>query len=188
VRNEWENFQQMEKTRNGNRKYKCTRTVVVGGGGSGVSELRPRNGARDAKLLRVTAAWLTSIYNTAVYIIGLLLFHAPVLFSARWCLLWLCVVGGGGRGCRDGGWRGATVFAWGGVMLLQGWRAGRMLPTFDIITTDSAREPRDYKDNITAAGDLLAINFTYIHHREKMCACASLCACVCLCVPVWVCV
>jgi len=49
-----------------------------------------------------------------------------------------------------------------------------MLPTFDIITTDSAREPRDYKDNITAAGDLLAINFTYIHHHEKMCACASL--------------
>jgi len=66
-------------------------------------------------------------------------------------------------------------------MLLQGWRAGRMLPTFDIITTDSAREPRDYKDNITAAGDLLAINFTYIHHRKKMYACASLCACVCLC-------
>jgi len=65
-----------------------------------VSELRPQNGARDAKLLRVTAAWLASIHNTAVYIIGLLLFRAPVLFSARWCLLWLCVVGGGRRGYR----------------------------------------------------------------------------------------
>lgn len=51
---------------------------------------------------------------------------------------------------------------------------GRMLPTFDIITTDSAREPRDYKDNITTtARDLLAINFTYIHRGEKMCACVG---------------
>lgn len=129
------------------------------------------------KIIEGNGGWLASIHTTrcSIYYIAAVVSCSGVIFGEMVFIMVPWSVAWEHRG-------GAAVFAQRGVASVRRRRAGRMLPTFDIITTDSALEPRDYKDNITAAGDLLAINFTYIHHREKMCACASLYARASMCV------
>lgn len=64
-------------------------------------------------------------------------------------------------------------------------RAERMLPTFDIITTDSAREPRDYKDNITGTAIASRRSFgrKFYLYTERKCSLARGFVRVCVCDP-----